>query len=281
MKIRWELGLSYLAAGALTVASVIVFAVLIARKTGASWRYWLYGAVVFIVFQGVLRLPWMIALNYLLRDALRSSFAFLIAFTAFAALTAALFERGGQWVLFRRFVRPEERTATNALMVGAGHGGVEAFFIGLLLALLGVIYFALFVLPPEMLKGQEQAVAQAKAVFAQLAWWMPFMGMWERLSTQVFQIAATMMVWNAFRAGQKWFWLAIASHFGADFFTPLLLIQAQKGLGLNFGSFATEVAVAIYAAIWAYIVWKFVWLPAKAQLSRGEEIGDEHLEENP
>ncbi|MCS7263255.1 MAG: YhfC family intramembrane metalloprotease [Armatimonadetes bacterium] len=281
MQIRWEIGFGFLAAGALTVVSVIVFAVLIAQKTRASWRYWLYGAIVFVVFQGVLRLPWMIALNFLLRDALRSSFAFLVAFTAFAALTAALFERGGQWLLFRRFIKPEEQTAPNALMVGAGHGGVEAFFIGLLIALQGINYIALFMLPSEMLKGQEQAIAQAKAVFAQMAWWMPFMGMWERLSTQVFQIAATIMVWNAFRAGQKWFWLAIAAHFGADFFMPLLHIQAQKSLGLNIGSLVTEIAISIYAATWAYIIWKFVWLPEKLKLARGESEGNEHTSENP
>lgn len=123
MQIRWELLVAFVVAGLLTVASVLVFAVFIARKTGASWKYWLYGAVVFIVFQGVLRLPWLIPLNILLRNVLRSSVTALIGFTAFAALTAALFERGGQWVLFRKFVRPEERTAANALMIGAGHGG--------------------------------------------------------------------------------------------------------------------------------------------------------------
>lgn len=280
-QIRWELLFAFGLAGALTIASVLVFAVLISRKTQASWRYWLYGAAVFVVFQGILRLPWMIALNYLLRDALRSSTAVLIAFTAFAALTAALFERGGQWILFRRFIGPEERTAANALMVGAGHGGVEAFFIGLLIALQSINYLALFMLPPEMLKGQEQAISQAKAIFAQLAWWTPFMGMWERLSTQVFQIAATMMVWNSFRTGQKWFWLAIASHFGADFLMPLFHIQAKKLWGGNLGSLVTEFVIAIYAAFWAYIAWKFIWLPAKVQMSRGEEKGNEHFAENP
>lgn len=274
VQIRWELFAAFILAGALTVASVAVFAVAISRKTGGAWRYWLYGAAVFVVFQGVLRLPWMLALNYLLRDALKSSFAFLVAFTAFAALTAALFERGGQWILFRHFVRPEERTASNAMMVGAGHGGAEAFFIGLLIALQGINYAALFLLPPEALKGQEQAVAQAKEVFAQLAWWTPFMGMWERLSTQVFQIAATMMVWNAFRSGQKWFWVAVASHFGADFIFPLFHIQARELFGGDLGSLLTETAITIYAAIWAYVVWKLVWLPVK-NLSRGDGTSDE------
>jgi uncharacterized membrane protein YhfC len=68
MQIRWELLVAFVVAGLLTMASVLVFAVFIARKTGASWKYWLYGAVVFIVFQGVLRLPWLIPLNILLRE---------------------------------------------------------------------------------------------------------------------------------------------------------------------------------------------------------------------
>lgn len=198
----------------------------------------------------------MVALNFLLRDTLTSSTTALVAFSVFAALTAALFERGGQWILFRRFVEPEERTVKNALMVGAGHGGVEAIFIGLLIALQGINYLALFLIPPEALKGQEQAIAQAKAVFAQITWWLPFAGMWERLSTQVFQISATVMVWNSFRFGKKWFWLAVGAHFGADFVFPLFLRYAQRWWGVNIGSLVTEVAITIYAAIWAYVAWQ-------------------------
>jgi uncharacterized membrane protein YhfC len=234
---------------------------------------------VFIVFQGVLRLPWLIPLNILLRNVLRSSVTALIGFTAFAALTAALFERGGQWVLFWKFVRPEERTAANALMIGAGHGGVEAFFIGLLIALQGLNYLLLFSLPPELVKGQEQAIAQAKAVFAQLAWWSPFMGMWERLSTQVFQIAATILVWQSFRAGAKWFWLAVAAHFGADFIFPLLHHNTQRWLGMDFGSLVTEFGITIYAAIWAYVAWRC--LKVANSMHEGEGIGDGHPAENP
>ncbi len=279
MQIRWELLVAFVLAGLLTVASVLVFAVAIAQKTKASWKYWLYGSAVFIVFQGVLRLPWLISLNILLRDALRSSAGALFGFTAFAALTAALFERGGQWVLFRKFVRPEERTAANALMIGAGHGGVEAFFIGSLIALQGLNYLLLFNLPPELVKGQEQAIAQAKAVFAQLAWWSPFMGMWERLSTQVFQIAATVLVWHSFRFGAKWFWLAVVAHFGADFIFPLLHHHTRRWLGMDFGSLVTEFGITIYAAIWAYVAWRC--LKVASSLWEGEGNKDEHLAENP
>ena len=278
MQIRWELLVAFVVAGSLTVASVVVFAAFIARRAGASWKYWLYGAAVFIVFQGVLRLPWLIPLNILLRDVLRSSVAVLVGFTAFAALTAALFERGGQWILFRKFVRPEERTAATALMVGAGHGGVEAFFIGLIIALQGLNYLLLFSLPSEWVKGQEQAIAQAKAVFAQLAWWSPFMGMWERLSTQVFQIAATVFVWHSFRAGAKWFWLSVVAHFGADFLFPLLHQHARQWLGMDFGSLVTEVGITTYAALWAYVAWRC--LKFTSLLHEGEGISDEHFAEN-
>ena len=212
----------------------------------------------FVVFQGVLRMPWMAALNFLLREALTSSTAALVTFSVFAALTAALFERGGQWILFRKFVKPEERTAENALMIGAGHGGVEALFIGLLISAQSIIYFTLFLLPPEAVKGHEQAVDQAKAVFAQMAWWLSFAGMWERISTQVFQISATVMVWNSFRFGKRWFWLAVGAHFGADFAFPLFLRYVQWWWGVNVGSLVTEVAITIYAAVWAYVAWQSI-----------------------
>ncbi len=256
--LRLELAGAFLVAAAIILLSVLFIAAWIARTLGAPWRYWFYGAAVFVVFQGVLRLPWLLPLNFLLRDALRSSVAALVGFTAFAALTAALFERGGQWLLFRRFFKSEERTVAAALMVGAGHGGVEAFFIGLLIALQGVNYIALHLLPPEMLKGQEQAVAQAKAIFAQMAWWLPFMGMWERLSTQAFQIAATVMVWQSFRSHWAWFLVALAAHFGADFFFPLFHQQAQRWWSLNAGSLVTEITITLYAAIWCYVAWRLI-----------------------
>jgi len=71
MQVRWELVAGFFVAGLLTVASVIVFAALVARRVRASWKFWLYGAIVFVVFQGVLRLPWTVALNFLFREALR------------------------------------------------------------------------------------------------------------------------------------------------------------------------------------------------------------------
>jgi hypothetical protein len=103
--------------------------------------------------------------------------------------------------------------------------------------------------------------------------------MWERLSTQVFQIAATVLVWHSFRAGAKWFWLAVAAHFGADFIFRLLHHHTQRWLGTDFGSLVTEFGITIYAAIWAYVAWRC--LKVANSMHKGEGIGDEHPAENP
>lgn len=115
-QLRWEL----------LVTSVFVFAFVVSKRTGASWKCWFYGAAVFVIFRGVLRLPWMMWLNFLLRGILRSSFVTLMEFVSFAALTAALFEQGRQWILFRKFIKPEEQTpgqCINDWSRSRGYGG--------------------------------------------------------------------------------------------------------------------------------------------------------------
>ncbi len=254
--VRWELIGAFFIAAAITIGSVFFFAVWIAQRFKVPWRFWLYGAAVFVLFQGILRLPWILYLQVALRETLRQSPSAFISFLAFAAFTAALFERGGQWLLFRRFIKPEDRTLPNALLIGAGHGGIEAFFIGLTIALQGINYLVMHFLPAEMLKGQEQAVAQAKQIFDQLAWWLPFMGAWERLSTQVFQITATVLVWLSLRSHWSWFLAALAAHFCADFFLVLFHRYAQQWWGMNIGSLVTEIVIMLYAAVWAYVAWR-------------------------
>lgn len=100
---------------------------------GASWKWWAFGLLAFLLFQGVLCFPWTIALPQ--TDGFRgwpvsptNQWIWIVIF----CVSAGVFEETGRWVGYRFFFKPEERVWKNALMSGAGHGGLEALVEALL-----------------------------------------------------------------------------------------------------------------------------------------------------
>jgi uncharacterized membrane protein YhfC len=81
----------------------VVMAVFLARRYQSRWRYWWYGVLVFLLFQGITRIPAMIYFQRLpaVAAALQNPLWFW-SFLLFAAFTAGLFEEGGRWLAFRR-----------------------------------------------------------------------------------------------------------------------------------------------------------------------------------
>jgi uncharacterized membrane protein YhfC len=160
----------------------IVLAVFLARRLGGRWRYWWYGLLVFLLSQGVTRIPAMLLLQTrpAVQQALQEPFWFWL-FLVFAAATAGLFEEGGRWLAFRFFVPSTERHWRAALMLGAGHGGLESIGVGLL-ALAGLVgYLVVALLPAESFGGAAAQIEGARKQLAQLQGWEPLLGGWERL----------------------------------------------------------------------------------------------------
>jgi uncharacterized membrane protein YhfC len=244
---------SFAAAALIDIGTPLAVAVFLARRYRASWRYWLIGVLVFLLSQALTRVPVMILVQT--RPSVQAALAKPVWFWLFlfvAAFTAGLFEEGGRWLAFRFLVRPADRTWRNALMLGAGHGGLESFLIGLVTLAALVGYLAVTLLSPEAFGGAAPQIEAARKQFAGLAGWEPLLGGWERFWTVFIHLGFTVLVVQAFRRGPLWWWLALGAHTLVDFTTIALLQELQKHWGPHPALLLTEMLVLVYglASLW-------------------------------
>lgn len=232
-----------------------LLALFLARRFGARWRFWWIGVLVFLVFQGVTRIPVMVYLQTRpwLIEATKEPAGFWL-FLAAAALTAGLFEEGGRWLAFRYAVSPEERTWRTALMMGAGHGGLESFGIGVLGALGLMGYLAVMLMPPEAMGRAGEKVAEARRQFAALQGWEPLAGAFERLGAMACHLTFSVLVLQSFRRGARWWWCALGAHALLDFTAPGLLHAGSEWWGAGPALLATEGLVGLYAVVGLWVI---------------------------
>jgi uncharacterized membrane protein YhfC len=237
---------SFVAAIAIDLLAPVVLAVWVVRR-GGGWRYVFLGAAVMLVFQGILRVPAMLALQTQqgFQEILKESPAALWLFLLFAAFTAGLFEEGGRWLALRFVVPPDSRTHSTALAMGAGHGGIESIAIGLVATASFLAYLS-SALSPETLTKAGANVDEIQRQFAAQSW-QPLLGGWERLSALAIQVGLSVMVLQAFVRGFRWWWLALGAHTLVDFTAICLLQLAAPAWGQTAAVFAVEVMVTLYA----------------------------------
>jgi len=222
----------YLASLAM-ISFVIVYPLALAlvahRRLQVSWRYFWFGALIFLLFQLVTRVPLVSILGVALAPALRASPVARWVWLVALALTAGLAEEIGRYVGYRWLMGREEKTWRKAVMYGMGHGGLESIVLvggGALLSLVGVAVTVATVHPASLPAAQRHTViAQFTALAAQPGW-TPLLGAWERLWTLPFHIAMSVIVLQVFRRGQlRWLWVAVGAHALLDF-VSVALIQA-------------------------------------------------------
>lgn len=187
----------------LMMALPLVLAVILIRRLRAEWRFFFIGAGVF-VFSQVLHLPFnFLVLNPLLvRLGLTApaSGLPLVYFALIFGFSAGIFEGLARYVGYR-FWAKDARDWKSGLMMGAGHGGIEAISLGIL-ALYALIQILALggkdlttVLPLEQV---DLAQAQIDAYWA-LSWPMALMGAVERISALCLHISASLLILQAFR----------------------------------------------------------------------------------
>jgi uncharacterized membrane protein YhfC len=251
MTLNHLLVLSFAVAALVNLAAPLALAVFLARRYQGRWRYWLYGVLVFLLSQVLTRIPALLFLQTRppVQAALQEPARFWL-FLSFAAFTAGLCEEGGRWLAFRFAVPPADRHWRTALMLGAGHGGLESVGIGLGVLAGLVAYLAVTRLPPEAVGG----AAQARAQFGSLAGWEPLLGAWERLGALAIQVALTVLVLQAFVRGRRWWWYALGAHTVVDFTTVAVLRLASGRWGRQAGMLCTEGLVAGYALLGLWLI---------------------------
>ncbi len=247
MEIRWALVACFAAAALVECLAPLLLGGWLAWRCGGKWRHWLLGAGVFLVFQGVLRVPLLalIQTRPAVRQALQEPL-WLWLFLLAASFTAGLVEEGGRWVAYRWLVRPEQRRFSTGLMLGAGHGGAESIVIGLLVSASLVGYLVLAVAPPKELP--PDALQEAQRQFQQMASWEPLLGAWERLATLAVHLGLSVMVLLSFNGSRLWWWGALSMHTLVNFSTLAVLRLLQQHAGRQAAALATEGLVILWAA---------------------------------
>src|SRR5689334_18109583 len=99
------------------------------RRLGVSWRYFAYGALIFVLFQLISRVPITLGIQALIAPQLQASHAVLIAWVAISALTAGLAEEIGRYIGYRWLLKRDEKTWARGVMYGLGHGGIESMLL--------------------------------------------------------------------------------------------------------------------------------------------------------
>ncbi|MCA8049059.1 YhfC family intramembrane metalloprotease [Burkholderia arboris] len=204
-----------LAAGVVALIAPALLAAAWRRRTQVPWRVFFYGMLTFFVFQPVLRLSWQAPLFHWLGTEPRWHLPMLV----FAALTAGLFEECGRWVAFR-YLLPQRHDMQTAVMLGLGHGGLEAMLlVGVGFVVLGTGYLlahAGVVVPA----GMQSLIGSQ---FAGMTLVSPLLAVFERVSAMAAHVGLSLIVLQAFVRGTKrWLAYAIAVHFMFDLVAVLL-----------------------------------------------------------
>ena len=238
-----------LAASSLSVLTMlilpIVLVIFLTRKFSLSWKLALAGALTFIASQ-VLHIPVVYGLTALFKNGmLYIPDAWTAIFNAIVlGLLAGIFEETARWILFK-FSLKNAKTWNEGMLVGVGHGGVEAFLLGLLgiLTLVNMVVMrtadlAALGVPAEQIELTRQQVD----AFWNSPFYVGFLGGLERIFAICLHLSLSIMVlYSVAYKKTMWFWLALLWHAFVDAAAVYLLPIV--------GALAVEGIVGVFAAI--------------------------------
>lgn len=213
-----------------------VYGAAFTRRWKLEWRLFWIGAATF-VFSQVGHIPFNALVTLLFERGILPTppQAWQMMFNLlFLGLSAGIFEESARYLTFRYWAK-EARDWRSGLLLGAGHGGIEATIFGALFAVTFIQIAALrnvdlaTIIPPE-----QPALAQQQInAFWSASWVDSLLPAWERLWTIPCHLAMTLMVLQVFRRGQKrWYFAAIGWH---TLINAAVLYTLQ-----NWGAYAAE-----------------------------------------
>lgn len=203
----------------LMVAMPLLLAWQIARRRKPGWGLFGAGALTFVLSQ-VVHIPfnWLVLQRFALIPTNFSVTANLVLYAVFLGLSSGIFEEVARYLTYR-FWMTEARTWGMGLMLGAGHGGIEAILLGLLV---GVNYAALAAIDRGawaiQLSAEEWPLVQAQitALFT-APWYDVLLGAVERAFALCLHLAASLLVMQTVvRRQARWLLAAILLHAGAN-----------------------------------------------------------------
>lgn len=226
------------------IALAIGLGIFITRKFELGWKLFWIGGAVFILSQ-VFHIPFnLLVLNPLLGEVRGAQISEVLksAVTAIVlGLSAGLFEEGARYLMYR-FWTKNARTWKEGLLLGAGHGGMEAILLGALVLLTFIQMYAMrgsdlsMMVPAEQLELAQQQID----AYWSVTWYDSLLGALERAFALPCQIAFSALVLQVFVRKQfRWLFFAIGWH-------TLVDAVAVFAVG-QWGYYITEALIAILA----------------------------------
>lgn len=213
------------------------------RKFTLSWKLVLAGALTFIAAQ-VLHIPLVFGMNSFLQTLP------LLANAIILGLLAGVFEETARYNLFK-FILKNTRSWKEGILVGLGHGGIEAVLLGVLavigfVTMIGYRSIDLSTVPSIPADQLELARQQVEAYWS-TPWYMALMGFVERIFAICLHVGLSVMVLYAVVYSKPiWFWLALLWHAFVD--------AVAVYVGQEVGILALEGIIAVFAIISLWIV---------------------------
>ncbi|HEY1609498.1 MAG TPA: YhfC family glutamic-type intramembrane protease [Paraburkholderia sp.] len=218
------------------------------------WRDTVAGIAVFTLFATVIER----ALHSYVLSADSPFAAWLThpaVFVAYGAIAAGVCEEGGRYIAMRLIARRAAGRAdapldSTGLGYGIGHGGAEAWLVGVLVQLQWVLFAVLAnrgELDQHLTNLSMDAVLRVHMILATLSPGFAGVFLLERLAAMVFQLGMSVLMWRGVRAGSKTIlFVAIAVHALID--VPAAMYQARlAGLALVDGLYV--IAALIVATV--------------------------------
>ena len=221
----WNVSFAAMAVMALVGLFTVVFplglALVFWRRCGGRWRFFFLGCVVFPLFAMTLEGSVNRAVLYgPMGDAVTGNLAL---YALFGGAMAGIFEETGRLAAFR-LTRRWSRGPEDALIYGAGHGGIEAALLAGSMMLNNLL--VALALNQDGLAGVEALMGTGSLSDAQIATLVPlvttpaWMYLWsgfERVVAIAIHLSLSVLVYRGVRTGERhWFPLAVLLHAGVD-----------------------------------------------------------------
>ena len=243
---------AHLLNGLLMIAMPVGLAIYLTRRWKLGWGLWFIGAGTFILSQ-VGHIPFNSAAGAILNRTSMVNWSKpsqLIFNAIFLGLSAGLFEELFRYGMFRWWAK-DARSWQKGVLAGAGHGGVEAIILGILV-LYSFMQLAAYrnVDLATIVPAAQLEVAQGQiTTYWSATWYASLLGALERFFTIPVQIAFSVIVMQTFTRKQWfWVWLAVLYHALIDASVVYLLQPlGMYGVEALAGGFAVLSVIIIFS----------------------------------
>jgi uncharacterized membrane protein YhfC len=236
--------------GLLMVAFPIGLGIILTRRFNLGWRLWGIGAAGFIISQ-VGHIPFNSLLTWLFQKGIipPPPAAWLPFFNPVVlGLSAGLWEELTRYSVFRWCAR-DVRSWRKGILMGAGHGGIEAILLGglVLYTFLNLVNIRTADLSQIVPASQLSLAEQQVLTYWSTPWPATLLGAVERIFTIPCQIAFAVLVLQVFTR-RKFYWVGLAVLWHAILDAVAVYLSGQWA-AYPWGAYALEGVIGLAALI--------------------------------